>query len=301
MVRRTRNGRTGQVLGETGKTCPPQANPARAPSAHGFKRWESLFDAELKKPATRIAWRTLRDHHCDPFALKSSLFYAAYRLKDAQEVPQAWEAFDRARETTLSQVAQLKKVLRGLLLLQTQGRQVASDVLWLWGVKNKDVSFFQGFPGLLERFESVLKVLYLPSERRDTFQDWLIASGELLLHLYVKEITGKLFTEETSVLLEASAVCCGFGHGREYSTEEAVSRRYRRWFQNRKNKNSDYVEIRRLVEQFGGDGNTFLKNVLDARLMQMSLEVSLHQFVATGTDPFKLFRRVVLREQTARR
>lgn len=113
-------------------------------------------------------------------------------------------------------VEQLKKVLRGLMLLRTQGRQVASDVLWLWGVKNKDVSFFQGFPGFLERFESVLKILGLPSERRDTFQDWLIASGELLLHLYVKEITGKLFSEESSVLLEASAVSCGLGHGREY-------------------------------------------------------------------------------------
>lgn len=280
MVRRTRNGRTGQIFGDVGKTCPPQANSAGAPSADGFKQWEILFDAQLKNPATRIAWRTLTDHHCDPHALKSSLFYAAHRLKDAQEVPQAWKAFDRARETTLNQVAQLKKVLRELMLLRTQGRQVAGDVLVVWDVKRKDVSFFQGFPGLLERFESVLEVLDLPSARRDTFQDWLIASGESLLHIYVKEITGKLFSEETSVLLEASAVSCGLGRGREYSTE-AVSRRYRRF---RRRNNSDYKHMTVLVSRIGRPGDTFLERFLDARKVEFSLP-----------DPFRVLRRIFLR------
>lgn len=132
MVRRTRNGRTGQIFGKTGKTCPPQANPAGAPSVRGFRQWENLFDAELKKPAARIAWRKLTDHHCDPHALKASLFYAAYHLKDAQEVPEAWEAFDRARQTTLDQVTQLKKVLRGLMLLRTQGILAAKNQI-RWG------------------------------------------------------------------------------------------------------------------------------------------------------------------------
>jgi len=230
----------------------------------GFKQWEILFDAELNKPdnsATRMAWRTLTGHQCDPLALKSSLFYAAHRLKAAQEVPRAWEAFNSARETTLNQVAQLKKVLRELMLPRTLGRQVASDVLFLWRVKKKDVSFFQGFPGLLERFESVLKVLVLPSARRDTFQDWLIASGESLLHIYVQEITGKLFSEETAVLLEASAASCGLDRVREFS-EEAVSRRHRRF---RRHNAIDYIEMTMVVSRISRPGHTFLKRFLDAR------------------------------------
>jgi hypothetical protein len=282
MVRRTRNGRTGQIFGDVGKTCPPQAKPAGVSSVRGFKQWEILFDAELNnpdKPATLMAWRTLTGHHCDPHALKSSLFYAAGHLKDAQEVPQAWEAFGGALETTLNQVARLKNVLRELMLLRTRGRQVASDMLLAWEVKKKDVSFLQGFPGLLERFESVLKVLVLPSARRDTFQDWMIASGESLLHIYVQEITGKLFSEETAVLLEASAASCGLDRVREFS-EEAVSRRYRRF---RRHNAIDYIEMTMVVSRISRPGDTFLKRFLDARKVMLA--------------PLIRFRRIVARKQ----
>jgi hypothetical protein len=117
----------------------------------GFKQWEMLFDAELNNPdktATRRAWRILvTDHHCDPHALKSLLLYAAFYLKEAQEASQAWAAFGKARETTLKKVAQLKKPLRELMLLSTPRGQVASELLFAWRVKKKDVSFSKAFPG----------------------------------------------------------------------------------------------------------------------------------------------------------
>jgi hypothetical protein len=37
----------------------------------------------------------------------------------------------------------------------------------------------------------------------------LIASGELLLHLYVREVTNKTFSKENAVLLEAAAASAG--------------------------------------------------------------------------------------------
>jgi hypothetical protein len=49
--------------------------------ANDFKQWGIRFDAELMKPGSRIAWRKLKDHGCDPQALKSILFYAARFLE----------------------------------------------------------------------------------------------------------------------------------------------------------------------------------------------------------------------------
>lgn len=296
MVRRTRNEGQDRSLGKKEKYVRAKLNPTNPTggSPRGFGQWESLFDAELKKPAPRIAWRTLTDHHCDPRALKSALFYAADRLKDAQEVPQTWQDFNRARQETLNQVVELKKTLRELMVLRTPRGEAADTALFLSGVKKKDASLFKDFPGLLMRFESVLRVLQFPSERRDTFQDWLIASGELLLHIYVKEITKNLFSAETSVLLEANAVSCGLNLGREYSTE-AVSRRFRRF---RRGNDSDYKEIKVLVRRFARNGDKFLERFLDTRKVQLSLLVALHQFLLAGADPLRLFRRFSIDKQS---
>jgi hypothetical protein len=50
------------------------------------KEWEARFDAELKNDDPKQAWQKLRDHHCDPKALKSALYYAAEHLWLAQQV-----------------------------------------------------------------------------------------------------------------------------------------------------------------------------------------------------------------------
>jgi hypothetical protein len=250
--------------------------------------WETHFDAELKRPDTLKAWRTLIGRDCDPHALKSALFYAARSLDAAQEVPGEWEAFSRAREASLTQLSELKKTLRELIALRTGRRQVASDLLFLHGIKKRGVIVFGDFPRMLEQFESILKVLKLPLTKRHVFKAWLIASGEALLHIYVKERTGALFSEESAVLLEAGAASYGIDRGPNYS-EEAVRIRYRRF---RAREGNDYGAMRQLVRRFMRDGGAFLENFANARLMGLSLEVGLYQFVMGGADPFDMFRRL---------
>lgn len=284
------------------QTEPSNVRPD-ARSINYFRRWGVSFDAALRSPGTQRAWRTLINHHCRAHVLKSVLYYAAYHLEAAQEF-EASEAFMRARERILNQVPEVRKTLQELMAATVGGQQVASQLFFLWGVKRKDISLFEGFPKLLERFENILKVLQHPvfRERRVEVASE-IADGEALLHIYVKETTGKWFSEETAVLLEAGAESYGLEGGPSYNAE-AVNRRFRRWFRNRKNKNSDYAAIRDLVRQLK-HSDTFLESFLCARKIQTSLEFGLYRFgmaIAGGQsvrrrmigDPFELFRRLVV-------
>ena len=143
------------------------------------------------------------------------------------------------------------------------------------------------------RFESVLKVLEFPSERRDTFQDWIVASGELLVHLYVKEITNKLFSEETSGLLEANAVSCGLGRGRNIALRLLVG-----VFADFGAATIVIIRNKGLVRRSARNGDEFLESFLDTRKVQLSLLVAMHQFLLTGADPLRLFRRFSIDKQS---
>jgi hypothetical protein len=77
-----------------------------------FRRWESAFDVALKNPSARLAWQTLTQEDCNPDALKSALYYAAYTTKSAYELPKEFVAFSRAREATLQLLRDLQRTLR---------------------------------------------------------------------------------------------------------------------------------------------------------------------------------------------
>lgn len=265
---------------------------SRIHSRADFRDWERRFDAELKKPAAKIAWRTLLENHCDPQALKSALYYAADHLRLAYDAHRGNE-FEIAREQTLTQIARLRETMRQLTSTRIQSKAVASHAMFLWGIKKKEIECFQNFPTLLVRFEKILGVLRLPRARRDTLEDWLIASGESLLHVYVKEVTTKTFSEENAVLLEAAAAACGFDHGREYSTE-AVGRR---WLRFRKRKDSDHKELRSLVHSIKGSRETFLDDFLDVRIVHLYLEWGLQQYVLTGDSRWFLHYVLMYRKQ----
>jgi hypothetical protein len=172
------------------ESSPNMSTASRIHSRRDFREWE---------------------RRCDPDALKSTLYYAAHYLRLAHEAHRGNE-FDAEREKILTQVAKLKQTMHQLTTIRIQRKPVAAWAMFLWGVKKNEMKFFQSFPALLVRFENILKVLKLPRERPDTLKDWLIASGELLLHLYVKEVTSKKFLEENAALLEAAAVSTGLDY-----------------------------------------------------------------------------------------
>jgi hypothetical protein len=138
---------------------------SRIQSRADFRKWEIRFDEEIKKPAPKLAWRTLLEHHCDRQALKSVLFYAADHLLLAYESVQGNE-FDITREEVLTKVEGLKKSIYQLMTLRIRSETAAIWAMFLWGVKKNDSSFFHAFPDLLGRFENILKVLKLPRARQ---------------------------------------------------------------------------------------------------------------------------------------
>jgi hypothetical protein len=248
MANEERKGRTD--LSRRSKDVSSQTKPPHAPPRDDFERWEIKFDAALERPGTLKAWRTLiqkQKHRCDPRSLKSALYDAAVYLDTAQESPREVGAYLQEREAALNQLAKLKQMVRELMAHKLGTEGVVDQLLLLYGVKKKDVRFVKDFPALLERFESILKIIKETTAERHALRAMLTAMGEALVHIYVKETTGRLLTEEVAVLLQAGATSYGLDHGPRYSAA-AVSRRYRR-FRTRASHTDDV--IRELVRQFG--------------------------------------------------
>jgi hypothetical protein len=262
---------------------------SRNPSRKG---WEARFDAELKNDDPKQAWQKLLAHHCDPKALKSALYYAADYLWLARQAHRMNEFYTR-REESLSQVAHLKKPIRQLMALRIQGAVIATNLMRLSDVNKIEKRFVQSFPTLLVRFENILKVLKLPvGARPDTNEYHLVARGEALLHLYVKEVTTKAFPDESAALLEAAAAAAGIdyapeGYAPKYTTE-AVSRRYRRF---RKSKSSDYTDILILIRSLKKHKRTFVDDFLNLQNKKLCFEWALWQLVFGDTDWSKRVRR----------
>ncbi len=250
-----------------------EAKVLHATAMHAFRLWEIKFDVAVKVPATRLAWQRLIRNRCHAVALKSALFYAAYTLEGAQEFPKEFAAFVRTSEETLINVATLKKTLHTLMAPLYRRRRVASYLLPHLGLEERDSRLFENFPVALEKYEAILKSLNFPKPGKRHIETAAeIVRGEVLLHLYLEETTGRLCSEEAAVLLQASAESYGLEHVPNYSAE-AVNRRYRRF---RSRENSDHEEMRRLVRRIRRDGDRFLQNFLDSRLMASSIELRVH-------------------------
>jgi hypothetical protein len=250
-----------------------------------LRRWERKFNRLLKEADAQEAWRELTNQRCNAAALKSSLYYAACGLESAQDFPREFTAFIRAREATLIQLTQLRRTLQTLIAPNVLRTPVVSHLSSLWGVRKKYRHLFTEFPERLKQFENILKTIDPPRrERIDIERDSEIARTEALLHIYVKETTGKFFTERTAVLLQSGAQSYGLDQLPSYSAD-AVNRRYRRW--SRKN-GDDHAQLTDLVRNIRRDGDNFLENFLDARKIQVSLAFSgyqiLQQLVTNESD-----------------
>jgi hypothetical protein len=239
-----------------------------------LRRWERQFNRSLKEAGAQEAWQKLTNHGCNAAALKSSLYYAACGLESAQDFPREFAAFIRAREATLIQLTQLKKTLQTLMAPNVLRTPVVSHLSSLLGVRTKYRRLFTEFLQRLNQFESILKIIDSPKQERiDIERDSEIARSEALLHIYVKETTGKFFANQTPVLLQAAAESYGLDELPSYSAE-AVNRRYRRWS---RKYNDDHAQVTDLVRDIRRDGDNFLKNFLDARKIQVSLAFSGYQ------------------------
>jgi len=228
-----------------------------------FTLWNIKFDAELKEPAAMLAWRTLTDHKCDPQALKSALYHAAVHLDGAQELSKRWKQYLAIRQSAFDHLSELQKTFLQLMALKFRSDQFMDHLFFFYGVKKREVVFFERFPELLERFESILKVLKVQTAKRHSLRAMLTAAGESLLHIYVEDATEGFFPEEVAVLLEAGASAYGLS-GPSYSMG-AVRRRYLR-FQEQYYLN--YEVTRRLVREFRsqGGGGTDLSGFVDAEI-----------------------------------
>jgi hypothetical protein len=268
MVGRIRSETTGQIVHDRLRSCPP-SKPPRARASDDFRRWEIRFDRELKNPGTLKAWEKLKTHDCDLPSLKSTLYHAVECSAGAQEVPRAFRAYLGARETAFRQLTELSDTVREIMELKVGREQVAAGVLFFHGVKKEHVRFFEAFNAQLKRFENVLKIATVPIRETPKLRDLLTAEGEALVHIYLKETTGKLFSAEVALLLEASAEAYGLGGGPTYSTE-SVNRRFRR-FRNRRS--TECEMIRQLVSQFKPGGSSRLAAFVNARMIGLFYEV----------------------------
>jgi hypothetical protein len=173
-------------------------------------------------------------------------------------------------------LTQLKSTLQTLLAPNVLRTPVVSHLLSLWGVRKKYHHLFTEFPERLNQFEHILKTIDPPKQERiDIARDSEIARAEALLQIYVKETTGKFFTDHTGVLLQAGAESYGLDQLPSYSAE-AVNRRYRRWS---RKYGDDHAQLTDLVRNIRRDGDNFLKNFLDARKIQVSLAFSGYQML----------------------
>jgi hypothetical protein len=228
-----------------------------------FTLWNIKFDVELKEAAPMLAWRTLTDHKCDPQTLKSALYHAAVHLDGAQELSTRWTQYLAIRQTAFDHLSELKKTFQQLMALKFRSDEFMDQLFFFYGVKKREVVFFERFPELLERFESMLKVLKVQTTKRHSLRAMLTAAGESLLHIYVEAFTDEDFPEEVAVLLEAGAEAYGLS-GPSYSTA-AVRRRYKRF---REKYHRTYEVNRRLVRQFRSQGGagTDLSSFVDAEI-----------------------------------
>lgn len=247
------------------------SKPHRRKIIDDFRRWEIGFNAEMKLDEANLgkAWSKLIEERCDPDALKSALYYAAVVLTSAYELPQRFDAFSRAKEETLAQLAKLKKALESLMLPSFRSQAMADRIFRVYGVARKHVRFFRNFPSTLQRFEDILEFVHFPRDRPGTKAFSEIARGEALLHLYVEETTGRMFPAETAILLKAAAEAYDVKHLPSYDVD-AVNRRYRRWFRARKDR--DYRNLKALVREIKKhDGARFLGNFLEVQVMTSSM------------------------------
>jgi hypothetical protein len=255
------------------------------------KQWEARLDAELKNDDPKQAWQKLLEHHCDPKALKSALYYAADHLWTAR-AHQMYDFYTRRKEG-LTQVAQLKETIRQLMAIRCGGDAYATVLMLLSDFNKIQIRFFQDFPALLVRFEKILKVLKLPvPSRQDTNSYHLVAQGEALLHLYVKEVTGRAFPDQVAALLQAAAAAAGIDYAPkhyapEYTTE-AVSRRYRRL---RKSKSIDPAFTLILIRSFKKHKRTFVDDFLHLQRRKLRIEWALWKLLYADTEWARATRR----------
>src|ERR1035441_8596235 len=235
-----------------------------------FRRWETRFDKELNNPGVLTAWQTLIHQQCDSRALKSVLYRAARWLALAQEIPGEWAAYSQTRKAALHLSVELKQKLQELMALRVGRGRLVDLLLSFYVVEEKDVAFFERFPILLERFQRILNQLVaIPPSffERHSLSAFITDVGEALLHIYVEETTGRLFSEETAVLLEAAAASYGL-EGPCYSAA-AVNRRHQRF---RTRRPGPYKVIRLLVRFFRSKDNL-------AELRDSGADIDLGTFI----------------------
>ena len=247
-----------------------QTKPSHPPPKNDFSRWEGKFDDALERPDRLKAWRTLVDHQCDPLALKSALYYASEHLYAAHELPEKWRAYSSAWEDAVDPLIELEKTLHRLMEVRALGIQIADDLLLFYGVKKREITFFKTLPATLGRIERILTIIKVPSTIiRNRLKDMLTASGEALLYTYVKETTKKVFKEEVSILLEASAAAYGHRHVPGYDGDTA----YRRYVRFRGREPYQFKTMQHLVREFiSNGGGTGLAEFAKVRAIELGYD-----------------------------
>jgi hypothetical protein len=237
-----------------------------------FKQWERNFTACLDRRDMQAAWRTLVEHGCNPDVLKSALYHAADCLSVAEESPRAFGAFFRVRKDIFDELSKLKRDLRNLTSLTVGGEPMLSFLWSFYRVKSEHVVFFNMFPTLLERLEKTLMVpkTVLTKRIRKRFPGEFVASGEAVLHIYVKETTRRLFPLDTALVLEGGAIAYRID-GKPSYDDEAVKKRYRRYQDERY---GGYKLTRLLVRQFVSEApRVDLHTFVNRRTFELSYNV----------------------------
>jgi hypothetical protein len=220
------------------------------------------------------AWRTLVEHGCNPDALKSALYHAADYLSVAEESPKAFGAYFRIRKDISDELSKLKRDLRRLSSLTISGEWMLRFLWSFYRVESEHIVFFNMFPKLLERLEKTLTIpkVVLTKRIRKRLPGAFVATGEAVLHIYVKETTRRWFRLDTALVLEGGAIAYRIDRKPSYD-DEAVKKRYRRY---RDEQCGDYKLIRLLVRQFVSEApNIDLHTFINRRTFAAGYNVAM--------------------------
>lgn len=208
-----------------------------------FGKWIIRFQQRIRAGERAAAWNTLGEGCLDE-DLYWAFFFAIDDIDSATSFPSRFLTFREDSFDVLREIRRLRPTVHKLMEAKLWAEPLWYQFLGFYELPLKQVLQFWKFQYELAFFEARLKQFTGRGTSRTTvtaLKASIASHGEAVLHIYVKESTGKFYYEETSILLEAAAQAYNLEAGTSFA-QDAVSHRYTRF---RKKHRKDVEEIRR--------------------------------------------------------
>jgi hypothetical protein len=213
-----------------------------------FSKWLPLFQKRIGTDELTAAWNVLLKG-CDPQDLEWAFYWAIDNLDTADYAPEKLRAFHDQSVNVLHEIESLRPAVNKLVESKMLGEPMWYQYFALLRLPLEDAYRFRRFPADLARFEARLR-LFKGRKRSGvsakTVNARVSAHWGAVLHFYIKECTGDLHHEETSVLLEAAAEAYNLETKTSFS-QGAVEHRFTRFCRDHR---KEVEEIERDIRLF---------------------------------------------------